>query len=195
MIAWWLGVAAAQEEACSAPYLRAGFEGDLAVAEGFFARGLGARGQEAFELLRQRLRCVDGVPKPEAMARMEALGALAGHADQDTERALRWARAAEWVVPRPPWPVPPEHPLRVELLASEPVRIDSVGAAFALPKGGALWLSGRRMEAPLLPVDVPLLLQVTDGDGALVRTEWLDGAAFPPDLLAAAPAPKGKRPK
>jgi hypothetical protein len=187
MPALWLALvsgASAQEERCKAFEL-VSFVDALDRSEVAFENGDSAEGTRLVDEAKARGRCLVEVPTPEIMARMASLEALAGHFDQDPERSVRWARAAEWVVPGHLWPgaVAADHPLRGLVLEEGPASVGAKGRhGFHVPSNGAVVVSGRLVVDTDVASDVPLLLQVCDGSGAVVRSEWLEGGGFPDDL-------------
>jgi hypothetical protein len=183
---WWmLADAAAQQERC-APASPFALETRVAEVDAAFARGDALAGRELLGAAHDLARCVSRPVTPEVMARLASLEALGAHLDQDPDRALRWARAAEWSLPRHPWPaaIGTDHPIRAALAAEG---LGSVAQAakkgLRVPPDGAIVSSGRLLAVAEGPVDAPVLLQVCDRTGAVVRAEWIEGTAFPDDLL------------
>lgn len=185
LLGFLVGVVWAQQERCK-PVAAFDFGTVLAQSEAAFCRGDAAAGkvfvQEAYTLA----PCLDRVAPPELMARLSTLEALAAHFDQDPEVTLRWARAAEWIAPQHPWPpvVGTDHAIRRQLSEEGPAAVGGPEKrGLAVPHGGAVVLSGRLARSAEAPTDVPLLLQVADRDGRVVRAAWQEGASFPDDLL------------
>ncbi len=184
MIALWSGVTWAQEELCAPIELPALVDG-LDASELAFEQGNSMEGTRIVDEFKSKMRCLVDIPTPDMMARLASLEALAGHFDQDPDRSVRWARAAEWIVPGHLWPgaVAADHPLRGLVMEEGPATVGAKGRhGFHLPENGALVVSGRLMVDTDVAVDVPLFLQVCDGKGKVIRTEWLEGGSFPDDL-------------
>jgi hypothetical protein len=178
-------LAAAQEEKCVPLELSAFVEG-LDRAEFAFEGGDSGEGTRLVDEFKAQMRCLTEIPTPAMVARLASLEALAGHFDQDPERSVRWARAAEWVVPGHLWPgaVSADHLLRGLVTEEGPAAIGEKGRhGFRVPENGAIVLSGRLVVDTDVAIDVPLFLQVCDGTGKVIRAEWQEGATFPEDLI------------
>jgi hypothetical protein len=182
---WWVAVAAAQQERCE-PQSVFALQTRVAEVEAAFSRGDALAGREGLLGAHEVARCLTQVATPEVMARLASLEALASHLDQDPERALRWARAAEWSLPRHTWPavIGTDHPIR-HALAAEGLGTTASPARSGLrvPRDGAIVLSGQLLSVATAPADAPVLLQVCDHTGAVVRSQWQEGTSFPEDLL------------
>jgi hypothetical protein len=180
-----IAVAAAQEEKCVPLELQALVEG-LDRSEFAFEGGDSAEGTRLVDEFKAKMRCLVELPTPELMARLASLQALAGHFDQDPDRSVRWARAAEWVVPGHLWPgaVSADHLLRGLVAEEGPASVGAKGRhGFRVPENGAIVLSGRLVVDTDVATDVPLFLQVCDGTGQVIRAEWQEGGSFPEDLI------------
>lgn len=180
----WVAAAEAQQEAC-APVAVFALETRVAEVDAAFSRGDAEGGRALAAAAHDLARCVDRPVPAATMARLASLEALSAHLEQDPERALRWARAAEWSQPQHAWPaaIKTDHPVRAALLADGPARVERVGrGGLKLPPGGAAVLSGRLLSVAEAPVDVPVLLQVCDRAGAVVFAAWQEGGGFPPDV-------------
>lgn len=180
-----VGLAAAQEEKC-VPLEMASLVEALDRAEFAFEGGDSGEGTRLVDEAKAQMRCLSEIPTPDLMARLASLEALAGHFDQDPDRSVRWARAAEWIVPGHLWPgaVAAEHPLRGLVMEEGPATVGAKGRhGFRVPENGAIVLSGRLVIDTDVAVDVPLFLQVCDGTGKVIRSEWQEGGSFPEDLI------------
>lgn len=104
----------------------------------------------------------------------------------DENEAQRWASLALALDPAIAWPtyIPPDHAARALLTDAEavaPVPIE--GRGFVFPMGGGVFLDGRFLPAPAAEPGLPHLLQVGDGTGQIVFSQWQDGTSFPESLL------------
>ncbi len=107
---------------------------------------------------------------------------------QDEEQTRRWALASRWADPALPWDAvrfPREHPLRVwtEAAPMPPIG-NGAGKHFVVPEGGGVVVAGQLLSRPEVPAELPVVVQVFDGDGLLVSGFWQDGNAFPESMVA-----------
>ncbi len=133
-----------------------------------------------------RIPCIVEVVPPEAIARFATARAYQQALDLDQSEAVRWALLASVLTGDFEWPayVPPDHEVR-NLLNDIPVPVTSTirGKGLAVPEAGAVFLDGRFLTRPEASPGIPHLLQVGDAYGELTTSRWIDGVAFPAELL------------
>jgi hypothetical protein len=140
--------------------------------------------RRALTFAEKKLPCMLDVVKTEDVARFAIRYAYALAGDLDTPEAERWALLAKALDPSLPWPayVPPAHQVRSLGGDTAPASTVVEGKGLVVPTGGGVFLDGRFLDTPRAEPGVPHLLQVGDRVGNL-ETTWMDGTAFPEDLL------------
>lgn len=152
--------------------------------------------REALGEVQQRVRCVEGIARPDHLGRFGRQVAMVFFFDQDLEAMRRWALIARTAAPDLPWPAGlSEHPFRAAVDALEvPAAGGPADRYLAVEKKGGVFANGHAISLPRAVPEVPTLIQVTDKRGSIVRAYWQDGAAFPPAMLTAdggpLPAPR-----
>lgn len=184
-----VGVALAQQPACE-PASVQGWEAALDAGEESLRTGAIARASALLERTEEQLRCVvEVVPEP-LMVRLGRLRAYEHMIDVDAIEAQRWLGLSLSLDPRGRWPswVPDAHVART--LEAPEVVIGRADGGLAVPEGGGVFLDGRYLVEPVAQSEVPHLLQVAGADGVVTQAWWIDGAAFPPEVLGpAVPVP------
>lgn len=140
-----------------------------------------ASARRALAFAERKLPCMLDVVKKEDVARFAIRYAYSLEGDPEAERWVALARALD---PELPWPayVPSGHSIRAVGSEAPPSLSALEGKGFQVPTGGGVFLDGRFLDAPKAEPGVPHLLQVGDGGGN-VESSWMDGTAFPEDLL------------
>lgn len=135
----------------------------------------------------KRLPCVLEVVKKDDVARFALRYAYALGGDPEAER---WVALALALDPSLPWPayIPNGHQVRDLVPDAPPAPVDLPEKGFAVEAGGGVFLDGRFLPTPRAEPGVPHLLQVGDARGSLEST-WMDGTAFPEELLGPAGPP------
>jgi hypothetical protein len=125
------------------------------------------------------------------MSRLGTLFAMAFFFDQDDDASQRWMRGAQYAVEETTWPtvIGESHPLRELEADLEWLIFTQENTGFLLPKKATLFMSGRFVTRPTVPVETPLLVQVADRKGRVLFSWWQDGAAFPEERLLAGGPP------
>jgi hypothetical protein len=178
-----VGTAWARDPDC--PELRAADLTALAdQVDQLFAEKQVAAARRALVFAEKKLPCVLDVVKTEDVARFALRYAYALAGDVDTPEAQRWALLARALDPSLPWPayIPAGHQVRELAIGELPAPTTLEGKGLSVPDGGGVFLDGRFLEGPKAEPGVPHLLQVGDAGGNL-ETTWIDGTAFPEDLL------------
>lgn len=191
-------VSAALAQDCPERWEAARMDAELAAADAALAAGDVDTGRAHLSTAHRQALCLDAVVRPSQVARLSRSLALAFFYDQDGDATRRWGLSARQASPALPWDetrFPPDHPFRAEVEDGDlPALAGPEGVGLAFPKKGAVFAAGHLLTAPLARIEVPLLVQVTDKDGAVVDAWWQDGAAFPERGLgpagAAPSAPK-----
>jgi hypothetical protein len=180
MIAW-LAVAAQAQDACP-PMTVADWRQQMDVVDRQLAR-LDVDGALA-RVADLRAHCLSEPAVPSDVARFAQQAALVAFYDQDVIEAGKWAGTAQQAAPAVPWPadIDAGHPIR-ELFVDDPPLVGPSGVGLVVPTGGALLADGKPLLEPRVPAEIPVLMQVVDGTGHVVRSYWQDGAAFPADVL------------
>jgi hypothetical protein len=187
----WLswGTAQARDPNCPELYVWQ-FRALIAAVDEEYSNLEFRRAQMLLDAAGPRVPCVvQVVPTPD-LAEFALRRAYAFALDLDENEAQRWAQLAFALQPDLGWPsyVPPDHAARALLEGIEipkPVTVDGVG--LVLPQAGGAFVDGRFVALPEAEPGVPHLLQVGDGTGTLVFSDWIDGATFPDELLGPVP--------
>jgi hypothetical protein len=165
----------------------AGVEKALDAVDGLFTKEDLTRANTVLARTEARMPCLVDVPSPQLVARFARQRAFAVTMTVDPFAAARWAQLAEALDPGVPWPayVPEQHPVRLLLdQEGEASSGRALGATLTWPEDGEVFLDGRWWLTASGEVGVPHLLQIADKDGSMVFSGWIDGVAFPADVLA-----------
>jgi hypothetical protein len=174
------GVALARDPDCPELHL-----GDLSalsdtVDQLYVENQVGAA-RRALSFAEKKLPCMLDVVKKEDVARFAIRYAYSLEGDPEAERWVALSRALD---PTLPWPayVPAGHQIRELALGDPPSFVTLEGKGLRVDAGGGVFLDGRFLDVPKAEPGVPHLLQVGDALGN-VESSWIDGTAFPEDLL------------
>lgn len=188
-----LASASAFKPICNEPYAVTAWSAALDATDAKLAAAdaEGAR-QQLAETHRALLCLRDLAPTP-LVGRMAQLLALTFFYDQDENAIRRWSVLAR-LSSAPPLDdarFPDGHPFRTMYDEAEDFGVNGPeGVGFVFPPGGGVFLNGALLTETRAPVEVPGLLQVFDRKGAQVEVVWIDGSAFPEELLGpAGPTP------
>lgn len=156
------------------------------------------RAQMLLEAAEPRVPCIVQIVPTKDLARFAIRRSYSLALDLDENEAQRWAQLAFALDPHVRWPdyVPEEHSARALLEGLETLKpLEIEGKGLALPAGGGAFLDGRFLDTPHAEPGIPHLLQVGDGAGELVFSDWIDGATFPPTYIGAPLAEPLKLPR
>lgn len=137
--------------------------------------------------LGDRFPCYEEPMDPGLFARYARYVALAWFYKQDDDQAMRWGLSSRWADPDLAWDAvrfPREHPLRQKVTESAMPPLGGEDLHFVVPRDGAVVVNGRLVTEPRVPADLPVLVQVFDGNRLLVAAFWQDGNVFPTDFVA-----------
>ena len=142
------------------------------------------------------LPCLEEVVDPRALARYARIQGYLAFADQDEENAVMWLFFAREVDDAAPWPMelPEGHPLLSLLDMWEPPPSQTSQGVLLPPERGAVFVNGTLRLEPSATAEQRNFVQVVDRAAWPKDNFWIDGAQFPPDLLAddgEAPTPPG----
>ncbi|MCA9489653.1 MAG: hypothetical protein KC621_07005 [Myxococcales bacterium] len=145
--------------------------------------------------LGDRFPCYEEPMDPGLFARYARYVALAWFYKQDDEQSTRWGLSSRWADPDLPWDAvrfPREHPLRQRVTDAPMPPLGGGDEHFVVPRDGAVVVNGQLVAEPRVPADLPVLVQVFDGNRLLVVAFWQDGNVFPADFVApgAEPLPR-----
>jgi len=131
------------------------------------------------------LRCSVFLVEPRDLGRFSRQMSLSAFYQQERDDSMRWASLDE-AIDDTPWPdALPRPEAYVEMVTS--MKASKVGGpegrGLRVPKRGAVLIDGRLATRAEALTSSPHLVQVADGSGQPVRALWMDGAAFPEDLL------------
>ena len=128
--------------------------------------------------------CLDKLVETGLMARFGQLMAMSFFFDQDEAQAERWALVARYTDPKLAYDFDEGHPF-LDLIAAlkDPPFGTVEGMRLAPPLKGAIVMNGFLAIEPVARAEVPYLVQVFDGEGALLGGYWQDGSAFQAALL------------
>jgi hypothetical protein len=138
----------------------------------------------------ERIPCIVEVVPTELLLRFATMRAYQQALDLDQSEATRWAKLAvilsegdfDW----PVW-VPPDHEVRNLLDDIEiPERTSLRTRGLVVPEAGGAFLDGQLLARPEAEPGVPHLLQIGDAWGDLTVSRWIDGVAFPDEVLGPA---------
>ncbi len=173
----------AQDEACPGKLAVAEVSEVLQAVQGALGSLDGDRASSLLEEVHGLARCLGEVVPPEVLGTYAANRSVVSFYEQDFEEARRWAllavattgmaTAGSVVGPERWW---------VDYGGVTP-EVGAVDGGPAPPAGGLLVVDGRALTAPAAAVATPHLLQVLDRKGRVVTTRWIDGTAFPADVL------------
>ncbi len=188
--------AQAQENACQAMSIddmRAGLD----QIEAALRRTAQVKAMRAANMMYERMPCLTSVATPEDLSAFGRLRCEIAFWDQDEDLAMQWC-AFSRAIANLPWPsrIDETHPLRNlmgDLEQPELAGPDDKG--LAPPKGGVFLLDGRPAFKAKAMVEVPHFVQLLDKKGQLTLSTWIDGAAFPPDLIGEPITATPKMPK
>jgi hypothetical protein len=187
----WLSWGSAQAKDPSCPELYVWqFKALIAAVDEEYTNLEFRRAQMLLDAAGPRVPCVVQIVPTDDLAEFALRRAYAFALDLDENEAQRWAQLAFSLKPGLDWPVyvPPDHAARSLLEGMEalaPLTIE--GAGLVVPQAGGAFVDGRFVEVPKAEPGVPHLLQVGDGAGTLVFSDWIDGATFPDELLGPVP--------
>lgn len=185
-LALWLSLAAeARDPNCPELYVWQ-FRALMDAVDEEYTNNEFQRAQKLLAAADPRVPCVIQIVPTADLAQFAIRRAYGLALDLDENEALRWAQLAITLDPKIQWPsyVPEEHSARAllqEVQPLEPLTLESQG--LVVPQAGGAFIDGRFLEVPRAEPGVPHLLQVGDGTGKLVFSDWIDGATFPEDYL------------
>lgn len=170
------GVAHAQTRICE--YTPGQWRSDLDAVDAVLQEADLKEAKILLEIHARQIECLSVPLSPDAVVRYAQIQAYIAFHSQDPEGATRWSRLVEQVGPDAPWPawVPEDHPVRRQLEWADPTEVVSLeDQHVAHPRKGGIFVNGRFLARPELPLDTPLLVQVHDRKGARVESFWHDG--------------------
>ncbi len=188
--------AAFAQDCATSPYTRDAFVATLGTIETSLDGGDVDTARTALGEAHRNLLCLSSLVKPADLARFSRDLGLAFFFDQDDDAVRRWALTYRYAAVPLPWPEsqPEGHPFRDSFeTVEDPILGGPTDKGLLAPKKGGAFANGRPLPTPRVPAEVPLLMQFADAKGAILRTWWQDGAAFPADALGPAgeiPTPK-----
>ncbi|MEZ4241176.1 MAG: putative metal-binding motif-containing protein [Myxococcota bacterium] len=188
----WLGAtpAVAQEDDCKKTYELWQFRAFLDQVDAEYRNVAFDNAWRLLEAGQQNIACVIQVVPTADLARFALQRAYGLELDLDDNEAKRWASLARTLDPGIEWPdyVPETHMARTlfdQIEDVDPIDLENKGLEVP-PRGGA-FLDGRWIDRPTAEPGLPHLFQVGDATGVLTVSEWIDGTAFPEDVLGPPP--------
>ena len=179
------------DEPCAKVAIEEEFAAQLVSIEASLSEGLLEASRASLSAVHKELLCMDQIVSTQFMSRLGTLFSIAFFFDQDDDASQRWLRGSKYAVSETRWPpvIEESHPLRDLEADLEWLFSNQENTGFLLPKKATLFISGRFVAKPTVPVETPLLVQVADRKGRVLSSWWQDGAAFPEDrLIAGGPA-------
>ena len=188
--------AQAQAPACQ-PMGIADMRAGLDQIEAAMRRTAQEKAMGAIILMFERMACLTERATPNDLARYGRLRCEIAFWDQDEDLAIQWCSFAQ-NIENQPWPsrIGETHPIR-QLMADieKPEALGPSNKDLASPKGGVALLDGRPSNRAVALVEVPHFVQLIDKKQIVVTSRWIDGAAFPEELLIAASGSPPSPPK
>lgn len=186
MIVAWAGLAWGAP-ACLQPMSRIQLGAALGDIDESFRENDVLDARIRLDQLGDRLACYTEPMVPELFARYARYLALAWFFRQDDDQVVRWGLSSRLAAPELGWDAvqfPREHPMRQRVEEAEMPPLGGQDLHFVVPDDGAVVVNGQLLAEPRVPADVPVLVQVFDGNRVLVASFWQDGNLFPPDFVA-----------
>lgn len=192
-----LASAEAFAQDCPELYTHTRWKADMDAADESLAAFNLEQAREQLVAVHRGVLCLDSVARPSYVARVARQLAIVFFYDQDEAAAIRWSAGSQFAYGGLAWPsdMGEEHPMRAVLAEAEaPSLAGPEDKGLIVPKKGYAFVDGGMATTLKVPVETPVLVQITDKDGLITRQYWQDGAAWPEDLLGP-PAPAPLAPK
>jgi hypothetical protein len=186
-------VASAQEEACPGLLTVAEIDRALDSVGSALASLDGDRAAHVLEELAEFTRCLGEVVPPDRIGRLAAQRSVVAYYEQDFEDARRWAQLALAVSGAADAGAVDGPQRWRDDYGALPLTPGAAAGAVAPPEGGLVTLDGRALLAPSAVTDTPHLLQVVDRKQRVLSSRWMDGTAFPEDVLGDGDPPEVPR--
>ena len=129
--------------------------------------------------------CMDELVEPDVLGRYAQQLAIINYLSKDETAAVRWGHLATFVAPGLRWrSIGPVNVLTSLIYsAGVPELGGPVDKGLIPPYKGGIFHNGSLLTEPLVPIEVPGLIQIADKRGQIIETYWQDGAAFSPSIL------------
>ena len=176
-----------QEPVCEGRFALEEWREAMDAVDRAVAAGKGSLAKKILDQIHEALRCSEVLVDPRDLGRFARQMSVTAFSRQDDDEAVRWASLAAEAVPDVPWsdelPRTEAYVDWLDALKVEPQVAGPEGRGLVVPKRGGVLIDGRLATRAEASTSVPHLVQVADRSGQPVRAMWMDGAAFPEDLL------------
>ena len=178
--------AQAQQEACQGTFLVEEWREGMDAVDRALSDGKGGLAQKILDQIYEALRCAAERVDPDDVGRFAQQMSVSAFSAQDFDDATRWAQLANATLGADSWPaeLPRTDAYRqMQVGLAEPQVSGPEGRGLAVPNKGAFLIDGRLALRAEAAVSVPHFIQSADKSGQVLWARWIDGAAFPDELL------------
>ncbi len=177
----------AQDEACTGTFAVSEWREAMDAVDRAVSVGKGGLAQNILDQIFDALRCSGTLADPVDLGRFARQMSVTAFSRQEFDEATRWAQLArEALGDDASWSdtlVRTDAYTRLEEELENPQVSGPDARGLLAPKKGGILIDGRLATRPEASVSVPHLVQVADKSGLPLEGRWMDGAAFPDDLL------------
>jgi hypothetical protein len=181
-----LWTAQAQESPCDGKFALEEWREAMDAVDRAVSVGNVDLSKKILDQIQDALTCSEALVRPPDLGRFARQMSVTAFYRQEDDDATQWAQLSLEADPNAAWPdTLPQPDAYDELLASisGSQRVGPSDQGLAVPKRGGVIIDGRLALRPEVSPAIPHLVQVADSKGQPLGARWMDGAAFPADLL------------